>query len=187
MHIANFSILTAEQTKHIKPVSLVSVWHRLNKNHDAAIHCRNSLLKTSKIDKVIGTYWFPTPQNLGNKREHTPIQIHFLKEIRKLELLENINPLGDVDSRNQFLSNFDWTNSTLDRDAKQAIEAPLVAFHDIFERHRFDIGINREFKKQLTPLCNRPTHRPSLPASCSLKGDILVQLVILHKCCTITT
>ena len=36
--IANFSILTPEQTKHIRPVNPTSVRHLLNNSHDDAIH-----------------------------------------------------------------------------------------------------------------------------------------------------
>ena len=186
-HMANFSILTPEQTKHIRPVNPTSVRHLLNNNHDDAIHYINSLLKTSKPDEVNETYWFPTPQNPGNEKEHTPIQTRILNELRELEQLEKLNPLANSDSRNQFLSNFDWTNSTLQRDAKQAVENLLVEFHDIFARHRFDIGINTEFKVQLTPLDNRPAYSQSLPAPINLKDDILVELALLHKYGIITT
>ena len=51
-HITNLSILTPEQTKHIRPVNPTSVRHLLNNNHDEAIHYINSLLKTSKTDEV---------------------------------------------------------------------------------------------------------------------------------------
>ena len=106
-HIANFSILTPEQTKHIRPVNPTSVRHLLNNSHDDAIHYINSLLKTSKTDEVNETYWFPTPQNPGNEKEHTPIQTRILNELRELKQLEQLNPLENTDSRNQFLSNFD--------------------------------------------------------------------------------
>ena len=119
-HIANFSILTPEQTKHIRPVNPTSVRHLLNNNHDDAILYINRLLKTSKTDEVNETYWFPTPQNPGNEKELTPIQARILNELRELEQLEKLNPLKDTDSRNQFLSHFVWTDSTLQPDAKQA-------------------------------------------------------------------
>ena len=83
--IANFSILTTEQTKHIRPVNPTSVRHLLNNSHDDAIHYINSLLKTSKDHEVKETYWFPTPQNPGNEKEHTPIQTRILNELRELE------------------------------------------------------------------------------------------------------
>ena len=186
-HIANFSILTPEQTKHIRPVNPTSVRHLLNYNHDDAIHYINSLLKTSKDNEVNKTYWFPTPQNPGNEKEHTPIQTRILNELRELEQLEKLNPLENTNSRNQFPSNFDWTDSTLQPEAKQAVENLLVEFHDIFARHRFDIGINTEFKIQLTPLDNRPAYSQSLPAPINLKDDILVELALLHKYGIITT
>ena len=186
-HIANFSILTPEQTKHIRPVNLTSVRQLLNNNHDDAIHYINSPLKTSKTDEVNQTYWFPTPQNPGNEKEHTPIQTRILNELREIEQLEKLNPLEDTDSRNQFQSNFDWTGSTLQPDAKQAVENILVEFHDSFARHRFDIGINTEFKVQLTPLDNRPAYSQSLPAPINLKDDIPVEIALLHKYGTITT
>ena len=62
-----------------------------------------------------------------------------------------------------------------------------MEFHDIFARHRFDIGINTEFKVQLTPLYNRPPYSQSLPAPINVKDDILVELALLHKYGIITT
>ena len=120
-HMANFLILTPGQTKHIRPVNPTSVRQLLNNNHDDAIHYINSLLKTSKTIEVNETYRFPTLENPGNEREHTPIQRRILNELRELEQLEKLNPLEDTASRKQFLSNFDWTDSTLQPDAKQAV------------------------------------------------------------------
>ena len=62
-----------------------------------------------------------------------------------------------------------------------------MEFHDIFARHRFDIGITTEFKVQLTPLDNRPAYIQSLPAPINLKDDILGELALLHKYGIITT
>ena len=180
-HMANLSILTHEQTKHIRPVNPTSVRHLLNNNHDDAIHYINSLLETSKTNEVNKTYWFPTQQHPDNEKEHTPIQTRILNELGELEQLEKLNPLQDTESRSQFPSNFDWTDSTLQPDAKQAVESLLVEFHDIFARHRFDIGVNTEFKVQLTPLDNRPAYSQSLPAPINLKDDILLELALLHK------
>ena len=72
-HMTIFSILTPEQTKHIRPVNPTSGRHLLKNIQDDAFHYINSLLKTSKTDEVNETYWFPTPPNPGNEREHTPI------------------------------------------------------------------------------------------------------------------
>ena len=177
-HKANFSILIPEQTKHIRPVNPSSVRHLLNNNHEDVTHYINSPLKTSKTDEVNEAYWLPTPQNLGNEKDYMPIQTRILNELRQIEQL---NPLENADSRDQFLSIFNWTDSIIQLDAKQAVENLLVEFHDIFARHRFDIGVNREFKVQLTPLDNSPAYSRSLPAPINLKDDIFVKLALLHK------
>ena len=120
-HIANLSILTPEKkTKHVRPFNPISVRHLLNINHDA-IHYINSLLKISKPDEVNETYWFPSPQNPGNETEHTLTQTCILNDVREIEQLEQLNPLEDTNSRDQFLSNFDWRDSNLQLDAKQAV------------------------------------------------------------------
>ena len=62
-----------------------------------------------------------------------------------------------------------------------------MEFHDLFARHRFDIGVNTEFKVQLTPLNQRPAYSQSLPAPINLKDDIHVELALLHKYGIITT
>ena len=179
--------MTPEQTKHIRPVNPTSVRYLLNNNLDDAIHYINSFLKSSKTNEVNETYWFPTSQQPGNQKDHTPIQTRILNELRELEQFEKLNPLEDNNSRDQFLSNFGWTDSTLQLDAKQAAENLLVEFHDIFARHRFDIGINREFKVQLTPLEQQAVYSQSLPVPINLKDDILVELALLHKYRIITT
>ena len=60
-HLANFSILTPKQTKHLKTVTPKSVRHFLNNNHDDANHVSDTLLRMSKTDGVKEVYWFPTP------------------------------------------------------------------------------------------------------------------------------
>ena len=78
-------------------------------------------MKISKPDEVNETYWFPSPQNPGNETEHTLTQTCILNDVREIEQLEQLNPLEDTNSRDQFLSNFDWRDSNLQLDAKQAV------------------------------------------------------------------
>ena len=116
-----------------------------------------------------------------------PIQTHILKSLRELEQLQQLNLLENKDPRNQFLSNFDWTDSNLQPEAKQAVEDLLVEFHDTFARDRFDIGIYTKFKVQLTPLDNRPSYTQRLSAPINVKDYILVELALIHKYGIITT
>ena len=119
--------------------------------------------------------------NPSSEGEHAPIQTRMLNEVRELEKQKQLNPPEDKESRNQFLCNFDWTDSTLEFEAKQTVEDLFVEFHDIFERHRFDIGIKTEFTAQLTSFDNRPAYSQGLPAPINFNVNILVEISILHK------
>ena len=48
MHIANFSVMTPEQMKHVRPIDPVSTWHLLNENEEDAIYYISSLLKANR-------------------------------------------------------------------------------------------------------------------------------------------
>ena len=74
------------------------------------------------------------------------------------------------------MKNFDWKTSPLSAEDKARIEELLVEFHDIFARHRFDIGINEDFMVKLTPKDESPAYSQSLPTPINLKEDILVEL-----------
>ena len=67
------------------------------------------------------------------------------------------------------------------------IEEILVEYHDIFARHRFDIGVNNDFKIKLTPKTDEPVYSQSLPCPINLKDDLLVELALLQKYGKITT
>ena len=67
------------------------------------------------------------------------------------------------------------------------IEALLVELHDIFARHRFDIGMDEEFTVELTSKDDSPAYSQSLPTPVNLKDDILVDSALLHKHGIITT
>ena len=62
-----------------------------------------------------------------------------------------------------------------------------MQYPNIFARHRFDIGLNREFKVKLTPNDDRPAHTQSLATPINLKIDITVELALLHRYGIITT
>ena len=64
---------------------------------------------------------------------------------------------------------------------KQAIEDILVHYHDIFARHRMDIGMNTEFKVKWTPKDDKAVYSQSLPMPIHLKEDLIVELALMHK------
>ena len=187
LHIASFSVMTPEQMKYVKPVDPASTWHLLQNDQEQAAHYVSSLIKTNRNPQNSENYWFPTPENPGNPEEHTPIQKRILRELQALQDLETLDPTTDAESRAKFLENFDWKDSTLTPEEKEKIEELLVEFHDTFARHRFDIGMNEDFKVKLTPKDDSPAYSQSLPAPINLKEDILVELAMLHKYGIITT
>ena len=187
LHIASFSVLTPEQMKHVKPIDPGSTWHLLNENEEDAIYYVSSLLKANRNNDQYEQYWFPTPENPGVEDSHTPIQRRILQELRNLQEAEQLDPQNDEESRHKFLSNFDWKDSMLQQHEIKKIESLLVEYHDIFARHRFDIGMNEEFTVKLTPKDDSPAYSQSLPTPVNLKEDILVELALLHKYGIITT
>ena len=173
--------------KYVKPIDPVTTWHFLKDNPENAAFYASSLIKSPKTSEDSENYWFPTPEEPGDPQTHTPIQQRILRELRCLQDLEKLNPQDDTDSRKQFLANFDWTESTLNPVEIAQIEELLVEFHDIFARHRFDIGMNEDFKVTLTPKDDSPAYSQSLPTPINLKEDILVELALLHRYGIITT
>ena len=183
--IAEFSVVTPEQSKFIKPVDM-AILSMIPEGDPDLITYLNELLRTSKTDQQANTFWFPTPENPGNTDEHTPIQTRTLKELCELQQKENLNPKNDNESRIEFLKRFDWTDTLLNENEKHAVEDILVEYHDIFARHRMDIGMNTEFKVRLTPKDDKAVYSQSLPMLIHLKEDLIVQLALMHNYVIIT-
>ena len=173
--------MTPGQMKYVKPIDPVTTWHLLHDNPENAAFYVSSLIKSSKPEHFHEKYWFPTPEDLGDPQQHTPIQKRILTELQNLQELEKLNPQDDPESRRQFLNNFDWTDSMMQPEEIARIEDLLVELHDIFARHRFDKGMNEEFKVKLTPKDDSPAYSQSLPTPISLKEDIYVELALLQR------
>ena len=81
----------------------------------------------------------------------------------------------------EFLKRFYWTDTLLTETEKQAVEVILVEYHDLFGRHRMDIGMNREIKLKLAPKDDKAVYSQNLPMSIHLKEDLIVELAFMHK------
>ena len=178
--IAEFSVVTPQQSKHIKPVDMAILSMIPQDDLDLNAYIKE-LLRTSKPEQKDNTFSFPTPENLGKPEGHTPIQTRILNESNELKDKEELNPQESTESRNKFLKRFDWTDTLLTEIEKQAIEDILVEYHDIFARHRMDIGMNTEFKVKLTPKDDKAVYSQSLPMPIHLKEDLIVELALMHK------
>ena len=183
--IAEFSVVTPEQSKFIKPGD-TAILSMIPEGYLDLITYLAELLRTNKADRQSNTFWFPTPEKPGSIEDHTPIQTLILKELRELELKEKLNPKDDIESRMEISKQFDWTDTLLTETEKRAVEDILVAYHDIFARHRMDMGMNPEFKVKLTLKDDEAFYSQSLPMPIHLKEDLIVELVLMHKFETIT-
>ena len=180
IQIAEFSVVTPEQSKIIKPVDMV-ILSMIPEGDPDLITYLNELLRTNKPDQQANTFWFPTPENPGNSDEHNPIQTRILKELCELQQTEKLNPKDDNESRAEFLKRFDWTDTLLNENEKHAVEDILVEYHDIFARHRMDIAMNTEFKVRLRPKDDKALYSQNLPMPIHLKEDLIVELALMHK------
>ena len=179
--IAEFSVVTPEQSKFIKPVD-TAILSMIPEGDPDLVSYLTELLRTNKPDQQKNnTFWFPTPENPGNTEDHTPIQTRILTELRELQRREKLNPKDDIESRTEFLKRFDWTDTLLTETEKQAVEDILVEYHNIFARHRMDIGMNTEFKVKLTPKDDKAVYSQSLPTPIHLIEDLIVELALMHK------
>ena len=172
--------MTPEQSKFIKPVD-TAILSMIPEGDPHLVTYLTELLRTIKRDQQNNPFWFPTPKNPGNTEDHTPIQTRILTELCELQRKEKLNPKDDSESRAEFLKRFDWTDTLLTETEKQAVEDILIEYHDTFARHRMDFGMNTEFKVKLTPKDDKPVYSHSLPMPIHLKGDLIVELALLHK------
>ena len=178
--IAEFSVLTPKQSKFIKPVDTAILSMIPEGDPDLATYL-TELLRTNKPDQQNNTFWFPTPENPGNTEDHTPIQRRILTEFCEMQRREKLNPKDDNESRTEFLKRFDWADTLVTETEKQAVEDILVEYHDIFARHRMDIGMNTEFKVKVTPKDDKGIYSQSLPMPIDLKEDLIVEFALMHK------
>ena len=98
-----------------------------------------------------------------------------------MKLKEKLNPKKDIESKSEILKRFDWTDTLLTEAEKQAVKDILVEYHDIFTRHRMDIGMNTEFKVIPTAKDDKAVYSQNLPMPLRLEENLIVELALMHK------
>ena len=182
--VASFKIITPKQAINLQPMTS----HQLNlitQYPDEATAVLNHIFQdpNEKTDRR----WYPTPETCDDPSKLNKIERRIYDEIVKLRAEEKLDPTSSEEQRQEFLANFKWEQSILNPHEKQEIEALLVKYHDIFARHRLDIGINIKFKMKLTPKHDEPVYAQSLPTPTNLKDDLLVKLALMQEYGIITT
>ena len=100
--IADFSVVTPEQSKFNKPLD-IAILSMIPEGDPDLVTYLTELLRTNKPHQQNNAFWFPTPKNPGNTEDHTPIQTRILTELRELQRKEKLNPKDDSESRTEFL------------------------------------------------------------------------------------
>ena len=177
--IAEFSVVTPEQSTFIKPVD-TAIISMIPEGDPDLVTYLTKLLRAKKPHQQNNTFWFPTPKNPGNTQDQTPIKTRILTELCELQRREKLNLKDDNESRTEFLKRLDWTDTVLTETEKQAVEDILVEYHDIFARHRMDIMMNTEFKVKLTLKDDKAVYSQSLRISIHLKDDLIVELALMQ-------
>ncbi len=98
-----------------------------------------------------------------------------------------MDPTASIEQRDLFLTYFNWEGSIPTREERRRVEGLLVKYHDIFARHRMDVGINTELKIKLQPEHHKPIYSQSLPTPINLKEDLTVELALKQYYRLITT
>ena len=75
--IVEFSIVSPEQSKFIKPVDMAILSMIPEGDPDLATYF-NERLRTNKPQQQNNTFWFATTENLGKTDDHAPIQTRIL-------------------------------------------------------------------------------------------------------------
>ena len=82
--IAEFSVVTPEQSKHIKSVDMAILSMIPQGDIDLTANL-NELLRKNKTEQQNKTFTFPTPENPEKSEDNTPIQTRILKELNELK------------------------------------------------------------------------------------------------------
>ena len=92
------------------------------------------------------TKWNQTPETCSEPDKVNNIERRIFDEIVALRELEKLDPVRSHDKRIKFLQTFTWDESLLSPSQQAQVEELLVENNSIFARHRFDIGMNTDFK-----------------------------------------
>ena len=72
----------------------------------------------------------------------TPLQREIYDQILHLQRQETMDRRNNDTDKLEFVKKFPWDTCVLNGDQKRQLEDFLVEYHDVFAKHRFDVGYN---------------------------------------------
>ena len=100
--IAEFSVVTPEQSKLIRPVD-TAILNMFPEGDPDLTTYLSEMLKTNQTEQQNRAFWFTAHENPGKVEGHTPIQTRIFQELRELQEKEKLNSKDDVQSRLRLL------------------------------------------------------------------------------------
>ena len=129
---------------------------------------------------------FPTPETCQNPENLPPLQRKNFDNISELQQRDSLNPHSNKKDKETFLKQFDWSKSSLNAAQIAELQHLLIEYHNIFAKHRFDVGYNTELKVKLTPAHDLPVYVQSPPTPIHLRDEILVELALMQYYAIVT-
>ena len=179
--IAKFSIPSPEQTNYLLPVEPAILAQQKFHKHTSQLLKDNNYNRQHRVKaQQSETFWLPTtetrerPDKLNGIEKTTFLQ---LQENREKEKLKHFSSNED---RVKFLKQILWESTLLTIEEKTQVEEFLVEYHDIFARHRLDVGRNDVFKVKFTPEYERPVYTQSPPTPIHIRDELQIELALLQ-------
>ena len=157
--IAHFEILNEAQADNLIEIDPQLISLTKMRNRDDFEGELNQLIQDFQFQKIdtptvrpppdYSKLWFPTPETCYDFSNLTPLQRD--DQILQLQKQEKNGSQKNDDGKLEFLKKFSWDTCVLNADQKRQLEEFLVKYHDVFAKHRFDVGYNTELKIKLTP------------------------------------
>ena len=144
--------------------------------------------QTSEMDNYTSkNFWFATPENCGDPSTLNGIQKTIYDTIKRFKQLELLDPTINHENKKQFLEKFNWSGSIFTKLERQKMEGLLVKHHQIFARHRLDLGKNTDCLVKLTPEHDKPIYSSNPTTPIHLRDEILIELALMQYYDIITT
>ena len=149
----------------------------------------NTLIAYSegKVYRKKNSRWFPTPGNMKTNPEHHTGPNRKIYNAISEPKSQTLDPINSEQDGQKFLQQFLWENSVFNDTQKRTVEKLPLRFHNIFARHRPDIGLNNDFKVKLTPENSKPMYTPGSPTPIHYRDEIPEELEKFQDWGKITT
>ena len=136
---------------------------------------------TSRPHPDYSELWFPTPETCIDFTNLTPFQEEIYNQKFQVERQKKLDPKINEADKLEFLKKISRDTCVLNADQKRQFEEFLVEYHDVFAKHRFDVGYKTEPKIKLTPEHPLLVYVQGPPAPIHLRDEILIELALLQN------